>query len=160
TQELVEWAGRFYASVLMSHVRELLRCFLLIAREGQTPATWVLARAIFEFGAHAALVHNKSQKRRDARDLAGAFDLFARATQGDREMRERGEYPMPGREWEAPFHVGDAIRALDDFFDKGGLQKKVATEAYDTLSEHSHPNQGAFSHDYCPERTAQGGRMV
>jgi hypothetical protein len=160
TQELVAWAARLYASALVSHVRELLRSFLLIARERQTPATWVLGRAIFEFGAHAALIHQKFQKKRDACDLAAAFELFSRATQGNREMRERGEQPVPGREWDLPFHVCAAIRALDEFLSKGGLQDKIATQAYDTLSEHSHPNQGAFSFNYRPEQTAQGGRIV
>jgi hypothetical protein len=160
TAELVDWAARLYASVVLGHVRELLRSFLLVACEGQTPGTWVLGRAIFEFGAHAALIHQKVKKKRDARDLLGAFGLLSRATQGNREMRERGEQPTPGRDWDAPFHVSEAIRALDDFFQRRGLGEKVATEAYDTLSEHSHPNQGAFSQHYRPEGASKGVRMV
>jgi len=160
TQELIEWAMRFYASVLLSHVRQLLRTFLLAVREGQKPSAFVLGRAIFELGAHATLVYMTFEKRRGAQDFEGMWKLFDRATMGNLEMRQRGELTPVGEEWLAPFHVNDAIRALDAFFAKTGRDDKAAQVMYDALSEHSHPNQGAFSQYYCFEESPKGTCVV
>jgi hypothetical protein len=78
TRELVDWAMRFYASVLLSHVRQLLRTFVLAVRERQWPSAFVLGRAIFELGAHGILVHQKSEKRRAKED----HDAHSRCSRG------------------------------------------------------------------------------
>jgi len=88
------------------------------------------------------------------------WKLFDRATMGNQEMRQRGELTPVGEEWLAPFHVNDAIRALDAFFAKTGRDDKAAQVMYDTLREHSHPNQGAFSQYYRFEESPKGTRVV
>ena len=103
TADLVSWAMRFYASVLLSHVRQLLGTFLAAVGARQTPGAFVLARCIFEPGAHAVLVHEKVWKRRTAGDLPGAWENLGRALVGNSEMRARGERTSAGTEWTKPF---------------------------------------------------------
>ena len=159
TADLVSWARCFYASVLLSHVRQLLGTFLAAVRAGQTPGAFVLARCIFELGAHAVLVHETVGKRRAAGDLPGAWENLARAMVGNSEMRARGERTSAGTEWIKPFHVNDGLRALDRFLAKAG-DEKPAQEMYDTLTEHAHPSQGAFSQYYRWENSPNGARVV
>jgi hypothetical protein len=85
--------------------------------------------------------------------------VFARATVGNREMRERGELTSAGTEWTKPFHVNDAIDALDALLAQAG-HPKGGKEMYDTLSEHSHPNQGAFFRYYRFEEISGGAQVV
>lgn len=161
TEELVAWQMRFYASCLVSHARHLLRSFLRDVRDGQLAASFVVGRAIFELGAHATLVYTKYLKRQAAGDLAGARDLFRRATMGNRDMRDRRKLTEAGEEWPAPFHVQDAIRAVDDFLATKAIRGDKSGESmYRSLSEHSHPNQGAFAWHYRFEQSSFAARVV
>jgi hypothetical protein len=159
TADLVSWAMRFYASVLISHVRQLLRTFLAAVGAGQTPGAFVLGRCIFELGAHAVLVHEKVGKRRAAGDLPGAWENLDRALVGNSEMRGHGERTSADTEWTKPFHVNDGLRALDRFFATAGYEDP-SQKMYDTLTEHAHPNQGAFSQYYRWEESPGGARVV
>jgi hypothetical protein len=74
-------------------------------------------------------------------------------------MRARGELTAAGKEWTKHFHINNGIKALDRFLARAGYEEP-AQKMYDTLTEHTHPNQGAFSQYYRWEKSPNGARVV
>ncbi len=153
TRELVDWGVRIYCFSLLSHFREMLRSFLLLVENGNIPAAFVVARCLFEMGAHGYYVHKHVIQHLEAGDFNTAFRFLAEVNIGSRYMQEKhGEQ----REEEnkppflAPRDVAKAVRCFDEW---GNIKKAV--ETYSFLSEFSHPNMGAFSHYYTMERDEQ-----
>ena len=67
---------------------------------------------------------------------------------GNRYMLDHGVRTPGDPEWGSPFNVLDAIRALDDSLGDMQQEDKAAEKMYSRLSEHCHPNMGAFSFYY------------
>jgi hypothetical protein len=158
TRELVDWSIRMYCYSLLSHYREILRSFLLLTEGGGIPAAFVIARCLFEMGAHAHYVHKHVTQHLEGGNLDSAWRLLMEVNMGSRYMREKiaertEEYDQ------APFleprEVAKVIRCFNEW---GNIKQAVAT--YSFLSEFSHPNMGAFSHYYKMEKDEQEAAWV
>ena len=144
TSELVSWAAELYCFGLLSHFREMLRSFLFLVENGYVPASFLIARSLFEIGAHAYYVHKHVTQYLDAGDIEKAWVFLAEINMGSRYMQEEyGEVKdMPP--FSAPREIGKVIRCYDEWLGHSG---QASTE-YSFLSEFAHPNMAAFSHYY------------
>jgi hypothetical protein len=139
TPELVTWATDLYAFCLISHARQLLDSFVLLAENGHTAGTYLLSRALFELAGHAVHVTKKVSAATNAGTYDVAWEFLLKATMGSRSMRAVSAWP-------SPIHVMDDVRALAGFASMAGSENlgKRTEELYDHLSEFCHPNLGAF----------------
>jgi hypothetical protein len=144
TPELVNWAVALYCFGLLSHFREMLRSFLFLSANGHTPASFLLARCLFEMGAHAYYTHKHVTQQLDAGDMGKAWEFLKEINMGSRYMvEEYGEFKeMPT--FSVPREIGKVIRCFDEWLREFGK----ATTEYSFLSEFAHPNMAAFSHYY------------
>lgn len=144
TSELVNWAAELYCFGLLSHFREMLRSFLFLVENGYVPASFLIARSLFEMGAHAYYVHKHVTQYLDAGDIGKAWLFLTEINMGNRYMEEEyGEVKdMPP--FSAPREIGKIIRCYDEWLGHSG---QASTE-YSFLSEFAHPNMAAFSHYY------------
>lgn len=144
TSELVNWAAELYCFGLLSHFREMLRSFLFLVENGYVPASFLIARSLFEMGAHAYYVQKHVTQYLDAGDIGKAWSFLTEINMGNRYMQE--EYGEDGdtRSFSAPREVGKVIRCFNEW---DGCSGQATTE-YSFLSEFAHPNMAAFSHYY------------
>jgi hypothetical protein len=139
----VNWAIRAYVYSNLSHFRELLRSYLLLLANKRIPACFVIARSLFELGAHSYYVHKHASQYIDSSDLNQAWTFLFEVGAGSRHMRDYGLKDL-GLPEESDFpqgpHIAKAIAAFDEY---GNL--KLSKEEYSFLSEFAHPSVGAFS---------------
>ncbi len=154
TPDLLNWAIRMYCFSLISHLRELLRSFVLLAENSNIPAACIIARCLFEVGAHAYYVHKDVNQYSKAKDYSSAWDFMHEVNMGSLYMQEeQAEIGKEGDAWQLPKprEIAKVIRCFDEY---GNIRKAVKT--YSFLSEFSHPNMAAFSHYYQIGRNEQG----
>lgn len=146
TPELIAWAVRVYVFSALSQARALLRSFVLLAREGHIPASFLIARGLFNLAGQMAVAHVKVPRSDEASDLQGAWGVLYRLNMGNRHMHDHGERRSGDLEWLAPVNVMEGVRGLDKAFEALGMGRrpKAAEKLYSALSEHSHPNMGAL----------------
>src|SRR5207302_9280140 len=121
----------------------MLRSFLVLVWNGLTPASFLIARCLFEIGAHTYYVHKHFVQYFDAKDLESAWKFLHEINMGSRYMQE--EYGDKVEEWPsfvAPREIAKIIRTFDEW-----TNKQSRTE-YSFLSEFAHPNMAALSHYY------------
>jgi hypothetical protein len=151
TSDLLNWAVRMYCSSLLAHFREMLRSFLILVQNGLLPASFVIARSLFEMAAHAYYTHKHATQFLDAGDLKGAWDFIVEINMGSRYMREEyGDQPSNWPPFAAPREIAKVIRCFDEWTDG-----RARTE-YSFLSEFAHPNMAAYSHYYTMEAGNEG----
>lgn len=153
TRGLVDWAIRFYGFGILSHYREMLRSFLELAQHGNIAAAFVVARCLFEMGAHAYYVHKHVTQYLKADDLSSAWKFLNEINMGSRYMREEIVSRAQGSEepdFPAPREIAKVMKAFNEWGNIG-----QALTNYSFLSEFSHPNMAAFSHYYRMEMDKQ-----
>lgn len=150
TEELINWAIQIYCFGLLSHYREMLRSLVALIQTSHIPAAFVVARCLFEMGAHAYYVHKHVTQHLQAEALDSAWKFLEQVNMGSRYMREEIERRVPGQEdidFPAPREVARVMRAFDEW----GNYRRALVD-YSFLSEFSHPNMAAFSHYYRMEK--------
>lgn len=122
----------------------MLRSFLVLTWNGLIPASFVIARCLFEIAAHTHYVHKHVIQYLDSNDLESAQNFLTDINVGSRYMRE--EYGDKAEEW-PPFAAPREIAKVMRTFDECTIDGRARTE-YSFLSEFAHPNMAAFSHYY------------
>jgi hypothetical protein len=148
TDELVFWGARMYCFSTLAHFREMLRSFLNVAQNGLQPAGFIVARCLFELGAHSYYTHKHTTQYLDAGDIKRAWEFLKEINLGSRYISE--EYGEKSEEWSpftAPREIAKVIRVFNEW-----TNGKATTE-YSFLSEFAHP---AFSHYYEMEPRRDG----
>ncbi len=155
TLELVNWASQMYCFSLLAYFREMLRSFLDLVRDSLVPASFVVARCLFEMAAHAHYTHKHGVQYLDANDLQAAWDFLVEINMGSRYMREEyGDQPADWPPFAAPREIAKVIRCFDEW------SEGKATTEYSFLSEFAHPNMAAFSHYYIIDPNEVGFAVV
>lgn len=144
TIELTNWACQFYC--FSAHFREMLRSFTVLVWNGLIPASFVIARCLFETTAHTHYTHKHVNPVLDSNDLETARTFLTNINMGSRYMQE--EYGDKLEEWPpfaAPHEIAKVVRTFDEW-----TETKQARTEYSLLSEFAHPNMAAFSHNRQP----------
>lgn len=150
TRELVDWAVRMYCFSLLSHCREMLRSFLLLADTGHISAAFVIARCLFEMAAQSYYVHKHVDQYLRSKELTSAWKFLSEINMGSRYMNEYGgKKGNPGSSFPAVREVQRMIRAWEEW------AKKDMRSMYSYLSEYAHPNMATFSHYYKMDATEE-----
>jgi hypothetical protein len=142
----LSWAVRVYYFSLLSQFRDLLRSVLLLVEAGHIPAVFIVARSLFELGAHSYYVKKHVTQFLDAGDLPAAWNFLYDVNLGNRYMREqfgsKGNCAFP-----EPPNIGKVMGCFNEYFTFARDEKPAAT-IYSSLSEFSHPNCSAFMHHF------------
>ena len=150
TAKLVAWGSRMYCYSLLAHFCEMLGSFLTLAEMGLVPASFVIARCLFEMAAHAYYTDKHVKQFMDQNDIQSAWDFLVEINMGSQYMKEEyGERPEEWPQFAAPRHIAKVIRTFEEWTAKN---QAAATTEYSFLSEFAHPNMAAFSHYYKMER--------
>ena len=144
TQELVYWAAKVYCFSLLASLREMLKSFLFLAGSGHVPASILVARCLFEMGAHTYYVHKHVTQYLDGGDINRAWEFLEEINMGSRYMKEEYGQAEEQQQFPASREIGKVIRCYDEWLGQPG---RASTE-YSFLSEFAHPNMAAFSHYY------------
>lgn len=145
-EDHIRWAVHVYVLCVVGHLRQLAESFGLLLRHGHRPTTFLVGRALFELAGHASLVAESVQRSLNEREYGAALKTLEAANMGNREMRESGQTTGDGREWVAPLHVMDDVRALSRWTGPGTRKEQTlrAERMYAGLAEFCHPNMAAF----------------
>jgi hypothetical protein len=120
----------------------MLGTLIDLTERGHIPAAFVIARCLFEMGAHAYYVHKHVDQYLKEDDMETAWKFLSDINMGNLYMREKAKQNDPDDDFPIPRHIGKIIRCFDEFI------KGEATATYSFLSEFSHPNMAALSHYY------------
>lgn len=148
TEELVEWATKFYAYSIIAHIHKILSGLIVLADSENTPAAHITSRHVFEWTAQACLVSSKLKDCYNAKDWNEAWTILTSACIGNLWAKKHGaKYASPSQQPvpEAPesVRIGIAISAYESY----RLQKYGQDDTKDTyglLSEFSHPNSACL----------------
>ena len=97
TLDLIRWACQFYCFSVLAHFREMLRSFTVLVWNGLIPASFVIARCLFEIAAHSHYTHKHVVQYLDRNDLETAWRFLNDVNMGSRYMQE--EYGDKTEEW-------------------------------------------------------------
>jgi hypothetical protein len=138
TTQLVEWCIRVYCFSLTSQYRDLLRSLLLLVGAKHVPGVSVVARSLYELGAHCYYTKKHVNQYLDAGDTAPFSKFMAEINTGSRFMRESGD----DQSLESP-HISKVIKCFNEYM-KDEEWPKAASTSHSFLSEITHPNCFAF----------------
>jgi len=140
TRELVNWGAQVYCFSWMRHFCTLLNGIVLLKEAGNTPSARIVARSVFELGAHAYYVKKHLKQHIDAGDFSAAWKFLTPIATGSRYINE--QHPEESEMFPASPHISKAINSF------GERMPEDAQEGYSFLSEFCHPNVLAFSQYY------------
>jgi len=148
TKELVDWGIKFYVYSAVLHLRTILTALVNIAKTENIPATFVVARNIFEWTASAAYIRREVLYHLQRVDIPAAWDVMTVAATGNLWARKHGhKYGDPSStvllNSPDPVRVGIAVTAYEEYQSKE-LGTKEAHNNYGLLSELSHPNSACL----------------
>jgi hypothetical protein len=147
TLDLLDWGAKFYCFSILSHFRELLNSLTVLGRAGHAPAVFILARCLYEIGAHTYYVQKHVKQYRTAKDAKEGWKFMQGINMGSLYMNQRASTsssdPFPN-----PRDIGKIIRCFREWPNSNSKRKGDAYEDYSYLSEFTHPNMAAFSHYY------------
>lgn len=147
TPELVDWGIRVYCFSWMRHLCTLVQGAVTLVDSRNNQSARILARSIFELGAHAYYVNKHLQQHiRDAK-WSAAWDFLTPITMGSRYMNE--QIPEESALFPAPAHIRKVINCFSE------VTSRSAQDDYSYLSEFSHPNVLAFMqyYNFCDPET-------
>lgn len=139
TRELVNWGDQVYCFAWIRRVVKLASGLVALKDSGNGTSAAVLARSLFELGAHAYYVKKHLKQHVDRNDLSAAWGFLTPIATGSRYMNE--QFPEQSEMFPAPAHIKKVINCLQE-------QQEEAAEAYSFLSEFSHPSTFAFLQHY------------
>lgn len=152
TRQLVDFGISLYSYGAFCHFREMLQTFICVADAGMVPASFLVARVMFEMAAHTYYVQKHVGQYLKENDLRRAEKFLDEANTGSRYLQEQSveikkEYHVQ-YEFDAPVDVAKAIKCLDEYARKAGGKAGDSWQEYSFLSEFCHPNGAAFMHYY------------
>ena len=140
TPELVNWGAQVYCYSWMRHFSTLVNGIATLKDAGNTPSSRIVARSVFELGAHAYYVKKHLKQHIDAGNFSAAWEFLTPIGVGSRYINE--QHPEESEMFPSPPHISKAINCF------GERMPEDAQEGYSFLSEFCHPNVLAFSQYY------------
>lgn len=152
TQQLVEFGISLYGYSVFCHFREMLQSFICVAGAGLVPASFLVARVMFEMAAHTYYVQKHLDQYLKEKNLCKVEKFLDGVNTGSRYLQEQSveikkEYHIQ-YEFDAPVDVAKAINCLDEYARKANGKPGDSWQDYSFLSEFCHPNSLAFMHYY------------
>ena len=140
--ELVNWGAQVYSFSWLLHLSALLNGLVTLEDAGNRPSAIILARSVYELGAHAYYVKKHLKQHIDAKNFDEAWKFLLPVTTGSRYMTEK--FPSTGDMFPTAAHISKMIKCFSE------VMPEDAIENYSFLSEFSHPNSFAFGqhHDW------------
>jgi len=90
SEALTAWGIQFYVYSVLAHVRAVLRGLKAVATTGNHPATFVLARHLFEWTAQVCHVAENLATQIASRDWKAARELLDKVVIGGKWVKEHG----------------------------------------------------------------------
>jgi hypothetical protein len=142
TRELVNWGAHVYSFSWLLHLSALLNGLLTLEDAGNRPSAIIIARSVYELGAHAYYVKKHLKQHIDVQNYDAAWNFLLPVTTGSRYMTE--QFPTTAEMFPTAAHISKMIKTF------GEVMPGEAVEDYSYLSEFSHPNSFAFGlhHDW------------
>jgi hypothetical protein len=140
TQELVNWGAKVYCFSWLRHFSTLVNGIITLRDAGNAPSALVVARSVFELGAHAYYVKKHLKQHIDAKNLDAAWKFLTPIAIGSRYINEY--HPEGSEMFPPPAHISKAIAAFVE------VMPENVREDYSFLSEYCHPNMLAFLQYY------------
>jgi hypothetical protein len=142
SRELVNWGAQVYCFSWLLHLSALLNGLVILEDAGNRPSAIIIARSLYELGAHAYYVKKHLKQHIDAKNFDAAWNFLLPITTGSRYMNE--QFPDTTEMFPTAAHIAKMIKAF------GEVMPEDAIENYSFLSEFSHPNSFAFGqhHDW------------
>jgi len=140
TQELVNWGAQVYCFSWLRHFSTLVNGIVTLKDAGNTPSARVVARSVFELGAHAYYVKKHLKQHIDAKNLDAAWNFLTPISIGSRYINE--QHPQDSEMFPTPAHISKAIACFAE------VMPEDPRDGYSFLSEFCHPNMLAFSQYY------------
>lgn len=140
TLELVEWGAKVYGFSWLSHLSALLTGVVCLLESDNIPAARVVARSVYEVGAHVYYVKKHVKQHLQVNNCAAVWDLLTPIATGSRYINDR--IPEESELFPLPAHIKKMINCFSE------VMPQNAQEDYSYLSEFSHPNVMAFMQHY------------
>jgi len=139
TQELVSWGVKVYCFSWMRHMSTLVNGIVILKDAGNMPSARIVARSVFELGAHAHYVKKHLKQHLDSKNVNSAWSFLTPIGTGSRYVNE--QHPEQSGMFPLPSHISKVVGCF-------GEVMPSSNEAYSFLSEFCHPNMFAFSQYY------------
>jgi hypothetical protein len=140
TADLVDWGAHLYSFSWIRHFCTLVNGLVSLEEAGNTPSARVIARSVFELGAHAYYVKKRLKQHIDTGNLPAAWKFFTPIGTESRYINE--QHPEESEMFSSPPHISKAINCF------GERLPEDAQEGYIFLSEFCHPNVLVLSQYY------------
>jgi hypothetical protein len=142
TEARISWSVRFYVYSVIAHLRAVLRGLTAVANSGNLPATFILARHVFEWAAQVCYVNENLAKHVASKDWKAAKKLLERVVTGSEWFTKHGHKYNPAQTAVPVVPKNLPLREVWPSYD-AYLKRVYGTERkddYGLLSEFSHPN--------------------
>lgn len=157
TLELFDWVTRLYCFSLLSRFRELLKSLVFLSEAGRGPAVFIIARSLYEIGAHSYYVQKHIKQYRQGKNVKQGWKFMESINMGSLYMNQKSSKAVSATgPFPEPRDIGKIIRCFDEW--RLIPRRRHASETYSYLSEFAHPNMAAFEHYYEMETSA--GRKI
>lgn len=124
----------------MRHLSTLVNGIITLRDAGNMPSARIVARSVFELGAHAYYVKKHLKQHLDSKNVDAAWNFLSPITTGSRYINEK--QPEQSEMFPLPSHISKVVKCF------GEILPGAASEDYSYLSEFCHPNMFAFSQYY------------
>ncbi|MGA2075281.1 MAG: hypothetical protein ABSH52_17460 [Terriglobia bacterium] len=139
TLKLVSWGAQVYCFLWMRHLSRLVNGIITLRDTGNMPSARILARSVFELGAHAYYVKKHIKQHLASKNLDAAWNFLSPITTGSRYINE--QHPEQSEMFPLPSHISKVVNCF-------GEVMPSSNEGYSFLSELCQPNMFAFSQYY------------
>jgi len=140
TPELVTWGSKVYCFAWMRHLSTLLSGVVCLMESKNVPTARVVARAVYELGAHIYYVKKHLWQHVQRGDWLAAWNFLTPVATGSRYINE--QIPEESELFPLPAHIRKIVNCFSE------VMPTSAQEDYSYLSEFSHPNTMAFLQHY------------
>jgi hypothetical protein len=112
TVELVNWGAQLYCFAWMRHMCTLLNGIVALEKGGNIPSARILARSVYEMGAHIYYLKKHLKQHLDVGDVAAAFDFLLPIGAGSRYISEQN--PGDSKMFPSGPHISKAIKCFQE----------------------------------------------
>lgn len=141
SEALTAWGINFYVYSVIAHVRAVLRGLREVARIGNLPPTFVVARHVFEWTAQVCFVAENLKGQVVSHDWKAAREILDEVVIGGKWFKEHGQKygaTPTAASLPDPVRLKRVLKSYEAY-----LERVYGTEGkddYGLLSEYSHPN--------------------
>src|SRR4249920_2037754 len=89
TLDLLDWGVKLYCFSMLSHFRELLSSLIVLSIVGHVPAVFILARCLYEIGAHSYYVQKHVKQYRNAKNAKEGWKFMESINMGSLYMKQK-----------------------------------------------------------------------